>query len=186
MALSQEKRNYLKEVAGLPEEAIARIEAGLASKAKAAQDAGLEFKEADVVESVVAEVIAEKPQAAPAAELPLTRAEVAEAIAGVMEGFAAQIRALTEGMTALTATVKELKQADATKIAEAAAVTPPASLAAMIAQQFRAVGAEETRIDGRSTLAKSKPQETQPTATGPTPFSIINEFVAMSRNGQSQ
>lgn len=189
MALSQEKRNYLKEVAGLPEEAIARIESGLASKAKEAQDAGLEFKEADVVEEVVAEVVADTPAPAPApaVEPPLTRAEVASAIADVMEGFTAQIRALTEGMTALTATVKELKQADATKIAEAAAVTPPASLAAMIAQQFRAVGAEETRIDGRSALAKSKPQEAQPsTAAGPTPFSLINDFVAMSRNGQSQ
>lgn len=187
MALSQEKRDYLKSVAGLPEEAIARIESGLASKAKEAQDAGLEFKEADVVESVVAEVVGNKLAPAPAVDPPLTRAEVAAAIADVMEGFTAQIRALTEGMTALTATVKELKQADTAKIAETASVTPPASLAAMIAAQFRAVGADETRIDGRSALAKSKPQEAQPlTQAGPTPFSLINEFVAMSRNGQSQ
>jgi hypothetical protein len=197
MALAKDKRQYLRDVAGLPEEAIARIEAGLASKAKEAKDAGLEFKEAEAVEETVEEEVAaaqpatdEKAEpvkaeaAQSSAEAPVTRAEIAEALGQVVEGFTAQMRALTENMQALTTTVKELQQPDAERIAQKAADTPPASLAALIAQ--RVIGAEAAKVDGRSGLAKSKPAEAKAQVAGPTPYEFINTLVDASRtSGQS-
>lgn len=192
MALSKDKRDYLANVAGLPEDAIARIESGLASKAKEAADAGLEFKETEATEELVAEVTAEPAVDAPApaqpepvADAPVMRAELAEVMAEFVGAFTEQLRTLTGNVDTLATAVKELQSSDAEKIAAKAADTPPASLAALISE--RVMNHAAAKVDGRSTLAKSKPAETEPVdVNGPTPFSFINSLVDASHNGQTQ
>lgn len=183
MALPEQKKQYLKS-AGLSDERVAEIENGLAQRAKEAHDAGLDFKEsaAPVQEAPTEEPVAvkEDAQSAPAAEAAMTRQEVAEAMGQIVSVFTEQMQALSDSMTALATEVKELKRADADRIAEKAADTPPASLQALIAQ--RIIGNDAARVDGRSTLAKDKPTEAPAAATnGPTPFSFINALVEQSR-----
>lgn len=181
MALSAEKKLYLKDVAGLSDEAIAKLENGLTTKAKEAEDQGLQFKETPAEEPVAApepvavkEPVIVKEETAP---VYATREEVADAMAEVLNG-------LTEQIQNLTTAVKELQRPDAERIAEKAANTPPASLAALIAQ--RVIGNDATLVDGRTTLAKDRPPEakTKEQANGPTPFSFINTLVEQSRHPQ--
>ena len=175
MALPAQKKQYLKQ-AGLSDDRIAEIENGLASRAKEAQDAGLEYKE------TAAPAPTEEPavvkDATPVAEPAMTRQEVADAMSQIVTVFTQQMATLTESLTALTAEVKELRRTDADRIAEKAADTPPASLQALIAQ--RIIGHPDARVNKGATLAKDKPDETPAAAAGPTPYSFINALVQNS------
>ena len=80
---------------------------------------------------------------------------------------------------ALNKELAALKVDDQTKIKQQAEFTPVASLSAMLAQNFRAVGSEEAAVDGRSALAKSKPKESQSTGErgGRLPIPFLNDMI---------
>ena len=85
----------------------------------------------------------------------------------------------------LAEAVKELTKSDEQKITEKTATTPKASLADMIGS---VIGLSETRIDGRTKLAKEGPEKTEPIATASeTGISLIDELKKKNREyGQAQ
>ena len=155
MALSPEKRNYLAQV-GLDNEQINAIESNLAAKGKAAQDAGIEAKEADAP-------ISETPAAVetPVADAPqyATVQEVADTIAGIMKPVTDALTAINAQLANVNADMKALKEADESKIAKAASAAPRASLQELIAANI--IGSSAAQIDGRTALAKAGPKEAQ-------------------------
>lgn len=159
MSIPDEKKDYLKKV-GLSDEAIAQIETDLGSKAKTAEEAGLEFKEGEVVtaeEIAVAEVVdlIEEPEGEteqPTEPQFTTREEVAEAITEV-------VAPLQESVKSIVELVQGLVKSDEEKIAGKAADTPAASIAALVARNFRAVGSDKTKADGDE---EKGPMETDP------------------------
>ena len=151
--IPEEKKAYLRK-AGLTDEKISEIELEMGAKAKEAD--GLEFKEADeVAEPTETPETVEEPgvEEAPAYA---TREEVATALTETVQPIVSAITAIAEGM-------QELKKSDETKIAKVAADIPAASIGAILARQFTAIGSEKTKIDGRTTEANDGPQETEPT-----------------------
>lgn len=184
MALTAEKKAYLQK-AGLTDSAIAELESNLASKAQAAKDAGVEHKEASAdaavepveakEESAVVEDAA--PVTEPVAAAPaLTAEDVANVFTSALAPVMEAITNLQSRMGSMEAEVKELKVADEDKIAKAAQLTPAASLQALISQSL--LGNTEAQLDGRSSLAKSKPKETaMPAGYGATPVPFVNGLI---------
>jgi len=151
--IPEEKKAYLRK-AGLTDEKIGEIELEMDAKAKEAE--GLEFKEADkIVEPTETPAKVEEPGVE---EVPVyaTREEVAAALTETVQPLVSAITAIAEGM-------QELKKSDETKIAKVAGGIPAASIGAIIARDFRAIGSEKTKLDGRTTEAKDGPLETDPT-----------------------
>lgn len=172
--LSPEKRDYLSK-AGLDEATISQIEASLAEKSKAAKDAGIEAKEQEPAPlPVTADV-------QPAVDY-ATRQEVADVFAGALKPLAEAIAALQSTLTTVQAEVKSLKESDEKKVAEKAAATPKASIAELIAQSF----GEEARLDGRSTLAKAGPKQTQPDSAKYTGVPFLDGLINQTQQGVSQ
>lgn len=153
MAFTPEKRQYLEQ-AGLSGEAIAELESNLAAKKEAANDAGLESKEQTPADKNVETPETATPEAQPAY---VTAQEVAEAVAQMIAPFTEALNGVTSQLAAMQAEVKALKEADADKVAKAAAATPRASLQSLIAQSF--AGMQAAQIDGRTTLAKAGPKQ---------------------------
>ncbi len=152
--ISDEKKDYLRSM-GLTDDKIAQLEADLEGKAKQADGAGLESKEAEVQPAATTEPLAAESVTPPG----VSADEIAQAIAAAVKPILEQLQAMGE-------TIKELKRTDEAKIAEKAAGTPAASLRDLV---VRAIGQPETRIDGRSALAKDAPKEAPvetPTITG--------------------
>jgi hypothetical protein len=189
MSLSQDQREYL-EAHGLNKEGIDQIVQGLTQLSKNAQTDGRESKQrsedvAQAASNAVADSLKgeteEAEQEAPAAEsgteeeapaefeteeyvtradFDALRGEVAEALAEVVSGT----QTIGESVKSLTAIVKELQASDGEKIAQKAAETPPASLAALIAKSV--IGQDSARVDGRGSLAKDGPKETEAEKAG--------------------
>lgn len=106
-----------------------------------------------------------------------------EATAGFM-ALAGVIKEQREAMVTLAEAVKELIKSDEQKIAEKAAATPKASIADMIGS---VIGLKETRIDGRTKLAKEGPEETEPTTESITGIPLIDAIKkANIESGQSR
>jgi hypothetical protein len=83
-----------------------------------------------------------------------------------------------ERMNAIEASMKELKEASE-KREEVLKGTPTASLSALLGQFANsAIGAPETRVDGRTSLAQSKPKETAAEVVGRTKIPFIDEMLA--------
>jgi hypothetical protein len=162
MAIPQDKKGFLL-AAGLTEDRIASIEADLEGKAKEAADAGLEFKATETQPPVAQkDETTETVETAPPAPAPvaaLTAQDIASAVREVLlplEERLTALESLKEQMAAFS------KSEDA-RVAEQLAATPAASLADLLrgAGMTRAVGNKEARIDGRGSLAKSGPVETE-------------------------
>jgi hypothetical protein len=81
---------------------------------------------------------------------------------------------LAEHVKAVSDDVEALKRDDATKIAEKAAATPAASLFSLVQS---AIGAKETQVDGRSSLAKSGPDETPVPEQAVTGIPFVDAFI---------
>jgi hypothetical protein len=148
MAIPAHKRDEFVKAFGTDK--VAEIEQALEGKAAQAKEAGIEQKEQGE-QAVTPEVIPapETQQPQPA----ITLEALAQAIAGA-------IKPVVEEVKALQAEVKELKRTDAEKIAEKAAATPAASLEAMILEQVGGgLFGKATQVDGRTSLAQSKPKE---------------------------
>jgi hypothetical protein len=196
MAIPENKRPFLEKHLG--EGGIAALEAQLAGKAKELEEQGIEFKEeaAAVEEDVVEEPAVEEPveeeepkEAAVEESAPeyVTATEVAEAVGAYLKPLIEQIQAIVGAVEEQGKSLKEqaavlvqLQSDDEAKVKAALADTPAASLFERIGS---VIGAPETLIDGRSSLAKSAPEETKDYSNGPTSVGIINEFIAKSYGG---
>ena len=169
--IPEEKKAYLRK-AGLTDEKISEIELEMGAKAKEAD--GLEFKEADeVAEPTETPETVEEPgvEEAPAYA---TREEVATALTETVQPIVSAITAIAEGM-------QELKKSDETKIAKVAADIPAASIGAILARQFTAIGSEKTKIDGRTTEANDGPLETEPTRAK-THIGFIDDMISEEKS----
>jgi hypothetical protein len=129
------------------------------------------------------------------ATVELIRAEVAEVVVPILQQLTSmkqQLLEVSEGLSALSKERQELPtpapeqpavSADEQPAgAEALKDAPAASIAALIAERMRAVGASETVVDGRSSLARSKPKEAPAGGeiNGPTPVPFINRILGGS------
>jgi hypothetical protein len=172
MSLSQDQKGFL-ESHGLTPEAVEQISQGLVNLGKSAQGEGRESKQASEEPEAEQEAPAAESDAeeeAPAefeteeyvtrADFDALRNEVAEALAEVVTGT----QTIGESVKSLTTIVKELQADDGQKIAQKAADTPPASLAALIAKSV--IGQDSARVDGRGSLAKDGPKETESEKAG--------------------
>lgn len=157
MAIPKAKRDEFIEN-GLPANILDTLEQQTAAASKEAETIGLERKETEPAQvetsQPVTAAVTPAPAPVPAEEKPveaetITREEVAQAIGAV-------VKPLMEEVKELAALVKELTKTDEVKIAEKAAMTPAASLESLIVENLFG---KSTLVDGRSSLAKSKPVE---------------------------
>lgn len=165
------KKDYLRK-AGLTDEQIAAIEADAQDKARAAQAAGLASKETapPPAEEPEAEAEEVEVEGEAEAEAPITREEVKEAIV-------AAVTPLAESIANLTAIMTKQVESDEKRIADKAADTPAASIAALVLKDLRVVGKPEARLDGRTKSAKDGPAENQ-SAEAKTGIQWIDEMLA--------
>ncbi len=192
MGFSDSKRRMLALLAG--EEFTAEVESETAAKAEMLEQAGIDSKGKNV------EAPAEEPaeEAAPAEEAeeeaePETAAAIA---AGEPEAEATEeseekdaeflsreeageaFNLMTDMIVGLGDKIDTLAASDAEKIEEVVEKTPRASLAEIIAQ--RASGSEETLVDGRTVLAKSKPKEAESNADERTGIGVLDQLMQMN------
>lgn len=151
------EKNEMAEEKGIPEhklpkfiqavgqERVNEIQKALEGRAKEAQEAGIEQKEQT-------DTPAPTPTEKTPEQVALTPQQVADAI--IMA-----VKPLADAVQALAGEVKELKRSDAEKVAEKAAGTPAASLESLLSGQLTGLFSKETEVDGRSSLAKSKPKQ---------------------------
>lgn len=158
MALDKAKKDKLTEL-GFDAEAIESV---IASKATEAE--GLEFKEDDN-EGQEGE---QEAQTESGDELRNEVKELASNIAESMNQMAQLLKATNDRMA-------KLEQSDEAKIKQAVEDTPAASLGSIYNS---AIGQDETKVDGREKLAKSKPKETQPVVEGGVGIRFIDNFAA--------
>ena len=170
MAIPQKKRNSFINEWGIDPALLDKLEQQNAADAAKAKEEGRDSKEKTDVEQPVDQVNQteqaddkEAGATTPAAvsndalQTPPTREEIADAFGVIFNDMKGLIEVVSERLSALESTVKELKETDDEKVAKAAWNVPTASLGALLSQ--RVVGKPEAVVDGRSSLAKSKPKE---------------------------
>lgn len=142
MAIPQHKKDEFNEQ-GLSAKVLDELEAENAATDKETEE--LDKKE-EVTNPEQSESVAdeETPQ-----DNGVSRQEFVETLSEVVKPLLAQVKELT-------AQVKELSKTDAEKVKEVLEDTPDASLKALTLQS---IFGTETLVDGRSSLAKSKPKE---------------------------
>lgn len=170
MALRDEQKEHLRK-AGLTDERITALETELGNMGKAAQDAGIESKEA--------ETPAEQP-AAEAQPAYATEQGVADAITAVTMPIMQTLQAIQAQLAGMDGEIKALKQSDEVKIAKAADATPRASLQDLIAQSI--IGQKDAQVDGRTTLAKAGPRQAEhkPAITG---IPLVDDLMRQTQGG---
>ena len=175
MTVPDAKRKALVEQWGVPADLLDRMEDANANDAQAAKELGIESKEVEENTETTTEAQAEtednreeetQTEATEEAvaeteskevEYP-TRQEVADAFATVVSPLVEGLQELKAQFESLTKELNELKQGDEEKIEKAVKDSTPASLSAMLTKSI--IGDGSTLLDGRSSLAKSKPKET--------------------------
>lgn len=168
MPLNQQKKQHLLSV-GFSEDDLLRLEAGLKETAALAVQAGIESKESNeaipVAEEKEEEVVpvevkdAQGSEERPVAESTtayLTTDDAKQAFLALAESINDIARTLTGQMEALTGELKSLKEQQVLADQKAKEGTPSLSIAELIAQA--AFNSKSAEVDGRSALAKSKPQ----------------------------
>jgi hypothetical protein len=184
MPIPENKKNTLVDEWKMDADLLVQLEAMNKADAEKATEEGREKKEKTADEPVIEEEAVEEtteetteteePEEEetidPAEEAP-SRQEVADAVSTVLQPFVELTQSLDERL-------KELEKSDEEKVATKAAFTPSASVGALLAQKFSAIGDDETRIRKNSKLANSAPEETKPEAEGPFSIRYLNEIVA--------
>lgn len=188
MAIPADKRETLIKEFGFSEELLAKIEAANAVDANKAKDEGLEHKETETpAEPPAAEPVQAEPAPEPVAQ-PVAETPAAEpdATAKAITELTAVVKALAEKVSALETKQVEEQKAKVDAVQTALSQTPVASILSMF-EQKSAIGADETAVDGRTSLAKSKPAEAKPAVEGRTLVPFINELLAGTKPaGQQQ
>jgi len=189
MALPEKKRPFLEEVMGTGE--VADLERQLEDKAKELEDQDIEFKEETPAaeQEKETEEAQDEPKESEVVEEPqfVTHDDLADVFGGHVKPLVEQIGILLAQVQELGKELKEqrelvgeLQKSDEAKIKQQIIETPAASLFDRIGS---AIGAQETEVDGRSALAKSKPKEASASDDGPTFVPYLNEMVAQQRGG---
>lgn len=141
MQLTDDQKKYLKEL-GYSESEFPTFES-LTAKDLKAKDAGeSDSEDGDTEDTNYA-----------------TREEVIDAVSEITDGLTKAISDLTTNVVDLNARVNGMLEKDATKVADVAAKTPPASLKSLILQRVSESG--NTRISADDSLAQSGPKETE-------------------------
>ena len=182
MAIPDETKLEWIKTLGINPETLTSLEAANAADAAKAASEGLESKETEVSE-VAQPATQDAPVSdpvetpAPVAEVPTVTLTVDALRIAVQEAVSGIVAPVMERMNTLEDGIKELKEAN-TAQAEVLKGTPTASLTALLGQFAQsAIGAPETRVDGRTSLAQSKPKEAAHVdAHSPIPF--INEMLS--------
>lgn len=172
MSFTADEKQRLMSEHGVSPELLSTLEALNASDAKDAAAAGVESKEKDGSAVVAEETPATdaQPDNTPDADTTEgagegtdevqepTNKEVSEALVTAMTA----IVKMGKDMEAIASRLATIEQKESKRVAEKAANTPLASLQSLIQQNLQGtVGDDGTRVDGRSSLAKSGPEETQ-------------------------
>ena len=89
----------------------------------------------------------------------VSREEIADVFVALMKSNEEMVSGLESRVKELEVEIAGLKQTDAEKISEVKEDTPTDSLISMISQ--RVIGSESARVDGRTSLAKEGPEETE-------------------------
>jgi len=173
MAIPDETKQEWISKLGINPETLASLEAANAADADKAISEGLDSKETE--------------EAQPAAEVPETKDEtsvetvtltVDQLRTAVQEAVATVVAPVIGRIDTLEAGMKEMKETSE-KRDEVLKGTPTASLSALLGQFAQsAIGAPETRVDGRTSLAQSKPKETAAEVVGRTRIPFIDEMLA--------
>lgn len=210
MAIPEHKLQELRERWGADPELLDEIQRMNEADAAKAKAAGIESKEVGSVEEetkpeteAVEETAAveeesqepEKEQEAEPAEdanveankatggSP-TRDEIAEAVVKAIAPIVEQNRELANEVAQLRKEVTHLKESDEEKIEKAISETSPASIGALIATRLSAINSKETEVDGRTSLAKSKPKEAEQETPYHFGVPFIDEMLFGSGNDQ--
>lgn len=190
--LSKDKRHELVSKWGLTDEYLDALEAMNATTAKATADAGVQRKEAngetpEATPETVPAVEAAQPteeeeidvqtdvtptEEPAAADAP--QADNPELLTAVEETMKA-VMVMTKEVRDLAAKVKELEGSEEAKIAAKVKQTPLASMTQLLVNSV--IGNEETRVDGRTSLAKSGPVETAPSSPSVTGIPLIDGWI---------
>jgi uncharacterized FlaG/YvyC family protein len=201
MPIPDEKKEWLLAKFGIDQSAITKLESGLAKQAKAADDAGIESKETEEAEPVAEtevkdEVVAEKEEApvkTPDAEVdekveeetketetpteptPITREEIAEA----MNALVGLVKESNEGVSSrlgdIEAQLKELQVADEEKVTERVSQIPSDSVLDLMGMSV--IGQSGARVDGRKSLAKEGPEETEAPKVSVTGSPLLDSYM---------
>lgn len=184
MAIPADKRETLIKEYGFSEALLAQIEAANAKDAEKAKDEGLEAKETATAEPVT-DTPAEQPAQAEPVAVPAEPAAPAEPPAA--DKAIVELVGLVKALTEKVAAMEQKQKADGEELEKAANTlgqTPVASILSMFKQGKSAIGAEETQVDGRTSLAKSKPAEAKQNVEGRTLVPFINTILAGQSEGQ--
>lgn len=171
MSIPKDKRDQLVKGWGIDESWLDQLEESNRAAAKEASEAGVQSKEksdqdetkdAPVAEEATQAVESEETEASADMSAYPTRSEVVEAVTAVLTPMRDQIVALTEQMDAMTKELASVKQVETDReqeIVKAAQKIPQASMAALLSKSI--IGQEDAQVDGRTSLAKSKPTVTK-------------------------
>jgi hypothetical protein len=187
MTIPEEKKERLTKEWGVPLSLLNGLEAQNAADAQKAAQEGLETKDADPAPVT--------PQAAPAAaeagkvdepesEMPTDKGEETQPVpAGdppptyvTVSDFETFKREVVGQLQSLVKSIKDAQENEHDRVKELMAQTPAASQAAIIRS---VIGIPDTKVDGRTQLAKSKPAESRPT-DGKTGIPLIDNILAQS------
>lgn len=185
MSISMKDKAALMQEHGISSELLDRLEAFNSADAQKAVAEGYEFKEAGNEASSHEDTdLATEATQPETTDEPVVETETqpeTQAEGQPSEDVVVLLKTLTEAVVAMTSRVAtlekgltQLEASESEKIAKKAANTPIASLTDLLKS---AIGSEETRVDGRTSLAKSAPEEVQDKLSNPTPFSFVNEFI---------
>ena len=158
-----EKKKESLEQWGLPIEAIAQLELMNSKSADIADELNIEKKEASSEEEGVEEI--KSVESTPVAQEVVEEtapADVKETGSVISEELTAVLKTVLESVVRIDNRLKQIEQSETTRLAQKAAMTPLASLSALVSQQILGspIGSEQARVDGRTSLAKSAPEET--------------------------
>jgi hypothetical protein len=108
-----------------------------------------------------------------------TREEIAEAVVAAIRPLVETHRKMADEIAEMKKEISHLKDSDEQKIAEVVKETPVASVSALIANRLSVTNTKETEVDGRTSLAKSRPSAAEeqdvPNRTG---ISFLDNMLA--------
>jgi hypothetical protein len=152
LTFTQDEKARLSGAYGVSPELLAKIEAMNALDKSAAEAEGQETKQANVEEEEEEEQMDETKQVTEE-----TKAGNSELVALVTQ-TAQSVLALNDQVKTLVKEIADMRKSEEEKVAAKAATTPLASLSQMLANSV--IGTKEAQVDGRTSLARSGPEET--------------------------
>ena len=164
MISEQKKENLAKW--GLPVEAIDQLETMNQKSAELADELAIDKKSAEEAEDV--EETTEQVDKAQTEDVATEedndddKPDTKEAQPVISAELAAVLKTVLESVVSIDNRLKSIEESESTRLAQKAAMTPLASLSALVSQQVLGspIGSEQARVDGRTSLAKSAPEET--------------------------